>query len=265
MGKDAASSSDGTSNTSRFACCLVVGFAVFPRMADEVVCVDGGFGMGCGIMPGVVARDALLEDVFDRCCRCPPLPICLWPVVACGASACVIVFAGCSCKSFALTSAGFAIADFCGSRGAGAGAGAARRSGTLAAFFTVLADSVLLRCTIGRFTGGVDETPNSSSEGTSKTSGLAVAARAFVKGCADFVSPPDPAGGPLGSAECLCGRSGEGASSSRRLGRGGGRRDNLPYVMTFFFFCFSPVVKVDAVNDAMFDAFIGVVMIWSVS
>lgn len=39
------------------------------------------------------------------------------------------------------------------------------------------------------------------------------------------------------------------------LGRGGGGRDNLPYVMTFFFL--SPVVKVDDMEDAMTDAFVG--------
>lgn len=44
-----------------------------------------------------------------------------------------------------------------------------------------------------------------------------------------------------------------------RLGRGGGRRDDLPYVMTFF--RLSPVVKVDDMDDAMVDAFIGVAVI----
>ena len=105
----------------------------------------------------------------------------------------------------------------------------------------------------------MDGTPNSSSEGTSKTSGFAVAGRACADGRADFTRPPGPAGGPRESAECLCGRSGEGASSSRMLVRGGGRRDNLPYVMTFF--RLSPVVKVDDMNDAIVDAFFGVVVI----
>lgn len=121
------------------------------------------------------------------------------------------------------------------------------------------APSVLLRCASGRFAGVVDGTPNSSSEGTSKTSGLAVAARACAEGRADLTRPPDPADGPRESADCLCGRSGEGASSSRMLVRGGGRRDSLPYVITFF--RFSPVVKVDDMDDAIVHAFFGVVVI----
>lgn len=274
MGKDAVSSSDGTSNTSRFGDCLVAGFTVLFRTVDAVVRAADGLAIASGIVPGVVARDVFFDDVFDRCSRCPLPLACLWPAVLCAALACEVVLADrilpwasfscvglcgliCSCNALALISSVFAIADFVG-RVAGIDA----RSATPDAFFAILtrgAPSVLLRWTTGRFAGGVDGTLNSSSEGTSKTSGLAVAARACACGRADFASPPDPAGGALESAECLCDRSGEGASSSRRLVRGGGRRDNLPYVMTFF--RLSPVVKVDDMKDAIADAFFAVVVI----
>lgn len=220
-----------------------------------------------------MARDISFENVFEGCARGSPVTTLPWSFVPCNvltfdfvcadcilacvsfscATCCGLV---CPCNTFALTSVGFATADFRGGREAGA----VGRSGTGATFFTEMAreiPSVLLRCTTGRFAGGVDGNPNSSSEGTSKTSGLVVAARAVSGGCTDFLNTPDPAGASLESAVCLCGRSGEGASSSSKLRRGGGRRDNLPYVT---FFRFSPVVKVDDMNDAIFDAFAGVVV-----
>jgi hypothetical protein len=93
MGKDAASSSDGTSNTSRLAGCLVTTFAAFFKTVDDVVCVAGGLDIAWGTMPGVVARDVFFGDVFDRCSRCPLPLTCFWPVVLCDAVACNVVLA----------------------------------------------------------------------------------------------------------------------------------------------------------------------------
>lgn len=271
MGKDAASSSDGTSNTSRLAGRLVAGFAAFLKSADDIGREAGGLGVAHGTVPGVVARVVTFEDVFDGGGRCSILLACFLSAVLFDALICDVMLTDsflarfpfscvglwgliCSCTALALTSAAFAIVDFCGR-----GTGADVRPATSAALFAMLAPAVLLRCTTGRFAGGLDGTPNSSSEGRSKTSGLAVAARACAEGRADFAIPSDPAGGALESAECLCGRSGEGAFSSTRLVRGGGRRDSLPYVITFF--RLSPVVKVDDAKEVIVDAFSGVVVI----
>jgi hypothetical protein len=107
------------------------------------------------------------------------------------------------------------------------------------------------RCAIGRFAGVVGTKSNSSSEGTSNTSELVAVARAFAGVCATFPSVLGPASDTVEVTACLCGRSGEGASSWRRLGRGGGRRESLPYVTLLRL---SPVVNVDAVCDAMVGA-----------
>lgn len=95
MGKDAASSSDGTSNTSRLAGCLVAGFAVFLKTVVGVVRAAGGLDVHCGTVPGVVARDVSFDDVFDRCSRCPLPATCFGPAVLCDALACDVILADC--------------------------------------------------------------------------------------------------------------------------------------------------------------------------
>lgn len=219
-----------------------------------------------------MARDAFLDAVFDRCRCCPFTVAPLMSSVGCNDFVCDVVFVYvgldgllracpgccgliCSCKFLVAAAVGFAVAIFPGGRDAVETGRLGTEASSLAPFARDPL-SVLLRCTTGRFIGVVDSNPNSSSEGTSKTSGLVVAARVLTG------SPADPAVGTFAIAATLCGRSGEGASSSKRLGRGGGRRDDLPYVIAFF--RLSPVVEVDDVKDAMMDAFVGVFAIQKV-
>lgn len=150
----------------------------------------------------------------------------------------------CSCNAFALVAAavGFTIACFCDALFAVT----AERRDKVSVEATALArepPSGLLRCAIGRFAGVLGGKSNSSSEGTSNTSRPAVAASAFAESRGLLPSTWGSADASLEVTACLCDRSGVGASSLGRLGRGGGRRESLPYVMTFL--RLSPVVEVD--------------------
>ena len=95
MGRDAASSSDGTSNTSKFAGCPTASFAAFLRIVDDVVRAADGLDMACGTVPGVVARDVSFDDVLNRCSGCPLPLTSLWLAVLCDVLAVDLMLAGC--------------------------------------------------------------------------------------------------------------------------------------------------------------------------
>ena len=83
MGTDVSSSSDGTSNSSRFADGLAVCFAGLLGRAVEAAFASLYFGKACAGSPEVMARDVCFDDVFDPCSLCLSAVAGFWPSTAC--------------------------------------------------------------------------------------------------------------------------------------------------------------------------------------